>query len=405
MTSTLRRLARGPWWAGVLAVWLGARLVSAVVLVVVARTQAANGWTGASPGYLEYAGLMWDASWYRQIAEHGYPTALPVGADGRVQQNALAFFPLFPVLVRGLMAATGGPWSVVAPLTATALGAVAALVLHHVVAAAVAGPGAAGLPDAVRRALPLTTVGLLGTSASAPVLQVGYTESLALLGVLMVIHAVQRERYVVAALAVAAVGLTRAVALPLALVVVAHAGARLRSGRPFPVRSRWAVGALAGWAAVSGLAWPWLVGRMTGVPDAYTRTQGGWRGRGQVVVLVPWLDVARWLFGGWGLLVLAVAAAALVAALTSRAMRRLGPELHAWAVGYVVYLVAVLEPGTSLVRFAILAFPFWAAVAQPALAARRPRWAVGALVVLGLVGQVAWVALLWRLVPPSGWPP
>lgn len=398
-------VTRLPWWAAVVAVWLAARLVSVVLLLVVARSQAANGWTGAAPGYFEYTGLMWDASWYRQIAELGYPDTLPVGADGRVQQNALAFFPLFPMLVRGLMTLTGGPWHVVAPLTALALGTAAALVLHQVVARAVAGPGAAAMPGRVRAALPLTTVALLGTSASAPVLQVGYTESLALLGVAVVVHALQRERYALAALAIGAVGLTRAVALPLALVVLAHGWSRLRSGEPFRVPARWAVGALAAWAAASGLAWPWLVGRMTGVPDAYTLTQGAWRARGEVVWFVPWLDIARWLFGGWGVVVLALVAAALVAALASRAMRRLGPELHAWAVGYVGYLVAVLEPGTSLVRFAILAFPFWAALAQPALASRRPRVAVGALVVLGLVGQAAWLSLLWRLVPPSGWPP
>jgi hypothetical protein len=398
-------VTRLPWWAAVVAVWLAARLVSVVLLLVVARSQAANGWTGTAPGYFEYTGLMWDASWYRQIAELGYPDTLPVGADGRVQQNALAFFPLFPMLVRGLMALTGGPWHVVAPLTALVLGTAAALVLHQVVARAVAGPGAATMPGRVRAALPLTTVALLGTSASAPVLQVGYTESLALLGVVVVIHALQRERYALAALAIGAVGLTRAVALPLALVVLAHGWSRLRSGEPFRVPARWAVGALAAWAAASGLAWPWLVGRMTGVPDAYTLTQGAWRARGEVVWFVPWLDIARWLFGGWGVVVLALVAAALVAALASRAMRRLGPELHAWAVGYVGYLVAVLEPGTSLVRFAILAFPFWAALAQPALASRRPRVAVGALVLLGLVGQAAWLSLLWRLVPPSGWPP
>lgn len=396
---------RLPWWGAVLVVWLAARLVSAGILLVVAGTQTANGWTAASPGYFEYTGLMWDASWYRQIAELGYPDTLPVGSDGRVQQNALAFFPLFPMLVRGLMTLTGGPWHVVAPLTALVLGTAAALVLHQVVAHAVAGPAASEIPGRVRAALPLTTVALLGTSASAPVLQVGYTESLALLGVVLVIHAVQRERYAPAALAIGAVGLTRAVALPLALVVLAHGWSRLRSGDPFLLPARWAVGALAAWAAASGLAWPWLVGRITGVPDAYTLTQGAWRARGEVVWFVPWLDIARWLFGGWGAVVLAVVAAALVAALASRAMRRLGPELHAWAVGYVCYLVAVLEPGTSLVRFAILAFPFWAALAQPALASRRPRVAVGVLVVLGLVGQVAWLSLLWRLVPPSGWPP
>jgi hypothetical protein len=94
-----------------LAVYAAARLLSAVVLLVAARAQAANGWTGAAPGYVDYTGLMWDATWYRTIAEQGYPATLPVGADGLVQQNAWAFFPLFPMLVRGLMTLTGGSWA------------------------------------------------------------------------------------------------------------------------------------------------------------------------------------------------------------------------------------------------------------------------------------------------------
>ncbi|MDO8121401.1 hypothetical protein Q6346_08760, partial [Isoptericola sp. b490] len=134
-------------------------------------------------------------------------------------------------------------------------------------------------------------------------------------------------------------------------------------------------------------------------------TQGAWRARGAVVPLLPWLDIGRWLLGGWAVPVLAGLAALTVVGLSSRWLRRLGAELHAWVVGYVLYLVAVLEPGTSLVRFAILAFPAWAAISARVLASRRPRrWTV-LLVVLGVVGQVAWVGLLWRLVPPSGWPP
>ena len=46
---------------------------------------------------------MFDGSWYRNVAENGYPAELPRGEDGLVQQNAWAFFPLFPMLARGLM--------------------------------------------------------------------------------------------------------------------------------------------------------------------------------------------------------------------------------------------------------------------------------------------------------------
>ena len=99
----------GRWWVRVLLVWLVARAFSALVLMVVARTQAANVWTDAAPSYAQYTGLMWDASWYREIAEVGYPAGLPRGYDGQVTQSAWAFFPLFPMLVRGVTELTGGP--------------------------------------------------------------------------------------------------------------------------------------------------------------------------------------------------------------------------------------------------------------------------------------------------------
>lgn len=401
--------ATWPWWVQVLAVHAAARVVVGVVLLVVARTQAANPWTPASPSYLEYTGLMWDASWYRTIAEDGYPADLPVGEDGRVVQNAWAFFPLFPALVRVLTTVTGAPWHVAAPLLALVLGTLAMLVVHQVVAAAVESDAAASLTSDVRRWLPLATVAVLTTSATAPVLQVAYTESLALLLVAAVLWCVLRRRLLLAVPLVLSLGLTRAVALPVAVAVLAHALGRwgaARAGREaWPVVERAQAALLGGVAVASGLLWPALVGWWTGEPDAYALTQGSWRGRGEVVPLLPWVDVARWLFGGWGLVVLAVVLAVAVLVVVSRPLRRLGPELQGWTLGYLGYLVGVLEPGTSLVRFLLLAFPVAGVVAQLALAARHRRAALAGVLVLGVVTQVAWVALVWRLVPPSGWPP
>ena len=206
-----------------------------------------------------------------------------------------------------------------------------------------------------------------------------------------------------AALVVGALGLTRAVALPFAVAVLAHGVGRLRDPDGFPTGERVRVAALAAAAAASGFLWPYLVGLRTGDPSAYTRTQGTWRGGGEVVPLEPWVSVTRWRFGSWWPLVLAVAA--LLAVVAVRAAWRLGPELGGWVGGYFAYLVAVIEPGTSLVRFGVLAFPVAAAAAAWAL--RQGRWAVAlaVLLVVGVLSEVAWVACLWRLVPPSGWPP
>ena len=76
---------RWSWWGRALGAYLATRAFSAVVLVAVAQFQVANYWTPAKPSYLRFTGLMWDATWYRTIAEHGYPAVLPHGADGLVQ--------------------------------------------------------------------------------------------------------------------------------------------------------------------------------------------------------------------------------------------------------------------------------------------------------------------------------
>lgn len=376
-----------------------ARAASALVLLVVARTQAATPWAGAGPSYAEYVGLFWDGSWYREIAERGYPAGLPRGADGAVVQNAWAFFPLFPVLVRPLLA-VGLPWAVAAPVVATLLGAGALLVVHRVVAALVEA-----------RWVPLLTVAVVATHPAAPVLQAAYTESLALLLVAAALLALLRRRYVLLLLLLPLLGLTRAVALPLALVVAAHGVHRLRrtrAGDPFGARERALVLAALVTALASGFLWPTVVGLATGEPDAYALTQGAWRGRGAVVPLVPWWDVARYVAGDGAALLLAVAGLALGALLAWRRLRVLGVEAWTWVAGYAAYLVVVLEPGTSLVRFSLLAFPVAAAASAAALDRSTPSRRVLAVVVLlgvGLLGQVLWVAQLWRLVPPSGWPP
>lgn len=394
-----------PWWAQVLAVYLAARAVSAVTFLVVARTQAANLWTPAAPSYAEYTGLMWDASWYREIAESGYPADLPVGSDGVAQQSALAFFPLFPALARMLMGVTGLDWQGAAPTLALALGAVAALVVHQVVAEAV--DGSRRLEGRHTRGLALATVAVLGVWGAAPVLQVAYTESLALLLLATTLLCLLRRQYVTALPVVVGLGLTRAVALPVTVAVVAHGIARWRAARDdddeFRPGERLALVVLAVTTAASGLLWPFLVGRMTGVPDAYTRTQAAWRARRAVVPVLPWVDVARWWAPQWWVLLLLVVLTLGVVATT--AARRLGPELQSWTGAYLAYLVLVIEPGTSTLRFLVLAFPVAAVAAHWALRRRHPGAALTALLVVGVVSQAAWVACIWRLVPPTGWPP
>jgi len=192
-----------PWWVQVLAVYAATRVASAVVLILVAPHQEATPWTPASPGYRDYSGTMWDATWYRSIAEGGYPQGLPRSASGLVQQSSWAFFPLYPMLARALMLATGLGWTTVAPTLSLVLGGAAAVVIALLVRSVLG-------PEDTRASL--GTVLLVGVFPSAVILQVAYTESLALLLIAATLLLIRTRHYLWASGVVMALGFTRPVA-------------------------------------------------------------------------------------------------------------------------------------------------------------------------------------------------
>jgi len=399
-TTAFLHPASWPWWAQALGVYALTRVWSTVALLIARAGQPDSYWGPGPPSYADFVGLFWDASWYRDIATGGYPATLPVDANGVVQQNAWAFYPLFPLLIRALMAVTGLPWQVLAPTAALLLGAGAAVVIDRLVFTQVRARG-------VERAryLSLGTVLLVGLFPSAPVLQVAYTESLSLLLVALVLWLVVRRSYGLAALAVLALGFTRAVALPMAVVIGVHLLARTsahrRGAEEFPRGDVIRVIGLGAIAVVAGFAWPVICGVVTGVPDAYLRTQGAWRGSFSGASFVPWLEMARYLLGSSGVVVLVLLVSGTFALGLSRPARAAGPEVQAWGLAYPAWLLAVAFPQTSTFRFLLLAFPLGMAT----VGILRSRWALAAVAVAFAIGQVVWVIWLWQLTTATAWPP
>jgi hypothetical protein len=114
------------------AVYLASRLV----------VLGAIGWSAALSGRTlgQQIGL-WDGQWFLAAARSGWPAAVPTG-QGHAAQTTLAFFPLFPLSIRGVAAVTGlsllGAGILVSAVTGlTAIVAVWALVRAY------AGPDAA----------------------------------------------------------------------------------------------------------------------------------------------------------------------------------------------------------------------------------------------------------------------
>jgi hypothetical protein len=368
----------------VLVVWLASRVVTTGLLLWFAARQEANAWTGAHPGYLDFAQL-WDSTWYHLVAVAGYPSALPVDAAGRVAENAWAFLPGYPLLVRGLMVLTGLPWAPLSVAVSVAFSLAAALMVYRLFRLRLPGETS------------LFAVAVFCFAPLSPVLQVSYAESMHLFLLVLALWLLLQRRYLVLVPVVAVMALTRPSGLAFALALALHVVHRLvlRSRDPFPVAERILASGVAVFSGLMGLLWPFLAWMSTGSPTAYTDTELAWRapylGHGELVPFTSWIQgVGFWMPGPAGLLVLALVVVGFALALFLPPVRRLGADLRIWLAAYGVYLLAVFFPQSSTFRLLMPMFPLAEALAQP-----RSRWYRALLIVALVAGQWLWIRYCW----------
>jgi len=379
----------------VLTAYALCRVFSVVLLSIVARYQAPVSWTGPHPDYFSMT-VLWDGFWYRQIAEVGYPAALPVdAATGAVQENAWAFYPAFPMMARGLMAVTRLGFPVVGSTLALLLGFAAAAVMGLL------------LRDKVGPRVALAVVAVFAALPVSPSLQIAYTESLAILLLCGFLWAISKEHWLVAAALALLTGVTRAMALPLAVVALVAVFLRWRRREDDPISARegWSALAALGSCGAAGLLWPVIVGSLVGSPTAYTDTMGAWSVGGSVQLLRPWLeyvgDPTHAVKVGLALLL-------IIAMTLGPWAAGLGAELRTWTLAYTAYLILVDAPSTSLFRHLLPLFPLIVVAVGGGWSGRASgwlRWRTGILILAGLAGQVWWVWALLRFVPPTDFPP
>lgn len=391
--TLLRRAAGWPWWARVLLVFAASRVVTTVILLAFAAAQQQNPWTGPHPDYFAFASI-WDGNWYHIVAVSGYPTTLPIGSDGHVQQNAWAFLPAYPAVVRTLMGA-GGSWEVLAVVVSVAFAAGAALLFFRLMARR--------LPDGTA----LFATVLFCTAPLSPILQVAYAESMGLFFLFLALLLLLDRRYLLLIPVVVVLGFTRPGAIAFAALLLFHLIHRFitRLRDPLTVGDllRIAVAGLASFAV--GVVWPLIAGAVTGDRAAYTDTELSWRVLylGHYDELVPfqgWIEGADWwlrwihvpfpaslVLGCIGLVLLVAVVAAL---LFSPWARRIGVDLRLWIAAYGLYLLAVFFPQSSTFRVLMPMAPALGAFAVP----RHPAWRIS-LVVLGILGQIGWCYIAW----------
>jgi hypothetical protein len=379
----------------VLAVCALCRTFSVVLLTIVSRYQAPVAWTGPHPDYFSMT-VLWDGFWYRQIAEVGYPSVLPINpATGAVQQNAWAFYPTFPMMSRLLMKVTGLGFPVVGSTLALVLGFGAAVVMGLL------------LRDRVGPKVALAAVAVYFACPVSPSFQIAYTESLAMLLLCGFLWAISKEQWMVTAALALLIGLTRAMALPLATVALVAVFLRWRRRKQEPITAgqRWSALAVLGSCGAAGVLWPVIVSVIIGSPLAYTDTMGAWSVGGSVQLLRPWL---QYVDQPWNAVKVALVLALIVAMTVGPWAVRLGTELRTWTLAYTGYLILVDAPSTSLLRHLLPLFPLTVVAIGGGWSDRPARWMswrTGFLIVLGLVGQVWWVWALLRFVPPTDFPP
>ncbi|WP_270887513.1 hypothetical protein [Pedococcus sp. 5OH_020] len=386
------------------------------VVVFVAMWVAATWFqTPAGVGHLDptVADILsgWDGIWYSRIARQGYPVPLPADPQtGLLTYSAWAFYPAFPMLVRGLMA-TGLPFLPAAVLLNLVLGGAATLVVWRCLRFAMHAS-----PQPARERLALVAAALWCLYPATGILVMPYTEPLAAVLIAWSLLLLMQRRYAVLAVVALALGVTRAAAPAIACAAIAHLALRWRDDRirgvaPLAGQRLTATIMLVATAA-SSILWPVVVGVASGLPMAFFDVQAAWGQKPESGPFVLWLAWAWDAHGVAGVAVLVSLVATYVALVLGRHGRWLALELRVWALAYPLYLLAVVRPITSMWRFLLLDFPITALVASVAMrtstgATVVPHWRrrVAVVAVASLGGLFWFTCTLLTYVPWGAAPP
>ena len=394
-----------PWWLRIVIVFAVSRVVTTALMLVLASVQGPNPWTGAHPAYLDFASI-WDGRWYNIVAVAGYPAQLPMTADGHDGENAWAFMPGYPFLVRALMLVFNQPWPPVAVVVSLAFGLGTALLFYRL------------LIRHIDTSSALFAVTLFCFAPLSPMMQVAYAESMYLFLLALALLLLDEHRYVLLLPVIGLMAFTRPSGLAFALAIGLHVLYRWvrRRRHPFPPRQMLEAAGAMVFSLLAGLAWPLIAWVATVDMSAYTDTELAWRmpyiGYVDLVPFTAWFQGAHWWIvfalapgapevGKWvaAIIIVVLLIVAFVAVLFLPAVRRLGVDIRFWLASYGLYLLAVFFPQSSTFRLLMPMFPLLGAVAQP-----RSRVYRIALVIIAVALQWGWLLIAWG-VDGADWSP
>lgn len=373
--------------------YVTSRLVTSVFFVLAAQLSGPGTRFGADPTIADLA-VGWDGQWYWFLALHGYPTELPLTDAGLVAENQWAFMPLYAYLAHAVGLPLGA-WGAGAILISLVAGYLACFVLFRM------------LRLRVDETAAMWAVLFFASAPLAALFQVGYAETLFLLWLFLALHAVMRRRYAWLYLLIPLMGYTRPGILAFALFLGLHGIHRWMTRRrdPLPARDVVHIVALGAVAVAVGFSWQIIAAIATGDPGAYLATELAWRRNWlsePAAAFIPFegflAGVAFW-FTSWGLgattgfIALALVVVGVAALLLFEPhVKRLGPEVRLWSASYLVYLLLVFFPQSSIFRLLVPLSPLWGAAALP----RSTLWRLGVLAAC-LLGQWWWIYNMYAL--------
>ncbi|GAA0538804.1 membrane protein [Paractinoplanes ferrugineus] len=316
--------------------------------------------------------LVWDAGWFLRVAVDGYPHSYAYDANHVVEGNGLAFFPVYPLLIRGFAALGSNPQNAALGVAwAASIGAAVAL---HLLGTTLYGKRAGWALVAIVCSAPVSVV-----------LSMAYSEALFLALVAGMFVAAHRQVWWAAGLLGLAAALTRptGAAAALGLAVAALLAARRdRSTGWQPLLA--AAVALAGVPLF--LAW---VGLRVGDWDAWFRIQSAGWGSSFDFGSSTWRFLSDTLTTADGWVQVSVAII-LLAALAAAGVALAGKPWLPLAVYGVVAMIMVYGQGGFYHSKPRLLLPVLLTLLPAAVAAARARPRVAVLSI------VAWAAFgLW----------
>jgi hypothetical protein len=316
--------------------------------------------------------LVWDAGWFLRVAVNGYPHGYTYGLNGELEGNELAFFPLYPMLIRGVHALGLSPQT--AAIGVSWLASIGAAIALHLLGSTLYSKRAGWALVAICCSAPVSVV-----------LSMAYSEALFLALVAGMLAAAHRKVWWAAGLLGLGAALTRPTGAAAALALAVAAVMAVRESR----RKAWQpLGAAALALAGVPLFLAWVAWRV-GDPSAWFRIQtAGW-GTSFDYGRSTWTFLRQTLGSGEGWVPVSVALILLVA-LAAAGVALAGKPWLPLAVYGVVAMVLVYGQAGFYHSKPRLLLPVLLTLLPAAVAAARARPRVAVLSI------VAWAAFgLW----------